>query len=282
MKTPKKPIVSIEWLAKNIDTENLVVLDSTLFKNKTDRDITATPSIPTARYFDLKNDFSDRQSVFPNTIPTKEKFAESCSKLGIANDSLIVIYDQKGIYSSARAWYLFKIMGHQHVFVLNGGFPAWQNFGLPTGLLNHNLGTKTDYKAQFSQNNILTYEDIVEHKPHSNQCIIDARSEGRFKGVEVEPRPELQSGSIPNSFNLPYTEVLENGYFKSSKKLHQLFNSLDLDEKKLVFTCGSGVTACILLLASELVLENPKSIYDGSWTEYATKQQLFTTKKSPN
>ena len=276
MNHPISPLVSVSWLEENSKNKRLIILDASMRGDIEGQPFSMIPSIPNALHFDLKNDFSNHSTPFPNTIPTEKQFSASCEKLGIRNDSIIVIYDNKGIYTSPRAWWLFKTMGHQNVSVLNGGFPAWKANDLPVGNLEINSKANSTYKTSYLATNVSFYKDVVRFSENNDVCILDARSAGRFSGIDEEPRPELKSGAIPNSINLPYTAVLENGFYKSNDDLLSLFRQLNIENKKLIFSCGSGVTACIILLAAELVLKNAKSVYDGSWTEWATLQKLFT------
>lgn len=259
------PIVSAEWLNKHIKDDDLVILDAS-------QKITAdNVAITGARYFDIKIEFS-AESEFPNTFPSVEQFETGCQKLGIDKDNKIVIYDNKGVFSSPRVWWMFKTMGHQNVAVLDGGLPDW---------LANGFETETGFDSEFEQGDFITNFDAVHVKDYDFVCeninnqkelLIDARSTGRFDGTAPELREGLRSGNIPNSINIPYTEVLENGKFKSVAQLNEVFADLKAAKKPFVFTCGSGITACIILLASELVMEHSSSVYDGSWTEFAILQ----------
>ena len=222
-----------------------------------------------ARHFDLKNEFNDVSSKLPNTLPGPKQFENSCRKLGINNSSKIVVYDNLGIYLSPRVWWMFNALGHQNIAVLNGGLPEWISQGNETVQQVENNITRGDFEAKFHPEMVKDYDFVLSNVTLKESVLIDARSAGRFKGIAPEPREGLQSGNIPGSLNLPYTEVLENGKFKSREELSEIFNNLKIDEKALIFSCGSGVTACIILLASELVSKNDKSVYDGSWTEWA-------------
>lgn len=269
-------LVSVEWLYQNLNNQDLIVLDTSLattIEGKTSELQLST--IPNARYFDLKGKFSNTNSPFPNTVPSAEQFELEAQKLGINQNSKIVVFDNRGVYSSPRVWWLFKTMGHEQISVLDGGLPEWLKNEFPTEIRetkNYELG---NFKANFQKGFIKSYEDIVENIHHQNFTIIDARSEGRFKGAEPEPRKHLKSGHIPNSINIPYTSVLEDGKFKSKEKLQELFKNKELNDQDLVFSCGSGLTACIVMLANELVDSNKKLLFDGSWTEWAERQGLI-------
>ena len=163
-------------------------------------------------------------------------------------------------------------MGHEQIAVLDGGLPAWHQAGFETTTIQTNTYGKGNFKAYFNKQQVRDI-NFIKNNIHSNNAkVIDARSSGRFNGTAPEPRKGLPSGHIPNSLSLPFTEVLEDGHFKAKEELITIFNHLPIKNQSVVYSCGSGVTACILYLASEIVEENTaqKSIYDGSWTEWAT------------
>ena len=270
-----KELVSIAWLKENLHKKGLILLDSSLTKtvdgkNSEFKDLT----IPTARYFDLKVNFSDINSPFPNTIPSKEQFERECRKLGINNSSEIVIFDNLGIYSSPRAWWMFKTMGHNKVSVLDGGLNEWIKRKLPTEKRTHKTYEDGDFEATPNEDYVVNYAVIKQNTDRQTFTLIDARSKGRFNGTENEPRKELKSGNIKNSINIPYKDVLSDGKYKSKEALKKLFEKKCNYNDKLVFSCGSGLTACIVLLACEIGFKKSKFVYDGSWTEWAEKNNL--------
>lgn len=274
-----QPIVTAQWLKSNLENPEIVILDASMDNHKTLDQIKFPNSfIKFARNFDLKNDFINQNASFPNTHPDPETFTIACQKLGINKSSKIVCYDNLGIYTSPRAWWLLKSMGHENVAVLDGGLNEWMQNNYP----NQNSHSKSDILGDFSANflkeKIIDINQIEQNITSSKFDLIDARSNGRFCGIAPEPRVGLKSGHIPNSINLPYTKVLENGKMKSIPQLQKIFEDLNLKNNKLVFTCGSGITACIILLAAELVSNNEKALYDGSWTEWAlSKPSLINT-----
>lgn len=266
----KKPLISSQWLFENLNHPDLIILDASQ-KVITSTNVNPNENIRItgARYFDLKNNFSDKSADLPNTLPNASQFELECQKLGINEHSLIVVYDNLGIYSSPRVWWMLKIMGHKNVAVLNGGLPDWIEADHSTEKIEVKEYSKGDFTARLIPENIKDYTFIKSNLNNPNNLVIDARSEGRFNGTAPEPRPGLRSGSIPNSFNIPFGDVLENGQYKSKVELTKIFSELNPENKKLVYSCGSGLTACILLLASEIVLSNKTAVYDGSWTEWA-------------
>ena len=258
-----KAIVSTAWLKENLDHPKLVILYSNLGDQE-------TPNyIPNSRLFDIKNTFSNLESEFPNTFPIATSFQEKCQEIGIHNDSVIVVYDARNTFSSPRVWWLFKTMGHQNVAVLNGGLQAWKNKSYPTTKTLVFAHKKGDFFANLKPQSVKNIDFIQQNLTTQQSLIIDARSADRFNGLVPEARKGLRSGHIPNSINIPYQKVLSDGKFKSVAELKEIFKNIP-EHKPLVFSCGSGVTACVVLLAAQQVIENKMAIYDGSWTEWGT------------
>ena len=278
MKNPIFPLVSISWLKNNLEHPNLIILDTTI-KKVTSDDKTAVTNkiIPGARFFDIKGMFSDKETNIPNMLPSPEVFEQGCRRLGIQQDSQIVVYDQLGIYSGPRVWWMFKAMGFHNVAVVDGGLPAWIDANYPLEDLNSYADIpyeKGNFKAAFKPNSVVSQEDVYAIMHNPDVLILDARSYGRFIGTEPEPRNDLKSGHIPGSISLPYTEVLADGKMKSVEELKIIFTALDLGNKKLIFSCGSGITACIILLAAEIAGYSNLSVYDGSWSEWGLIEGL--------
>jgi thiosulfate/3-mercaptopyruvate sulfurtransferase len=267
----EKPLVSCEWLSENMNLEDLIILDASPLNTATgNRTKFENKVIPGARYFDLKNVFSESDCPFPNTFPTIEQFEHECQEIGINNSSKIVIYDNIGIYTSPRVWWMFKTMGHEDVAVLDGGLSDWILANYETQTSHSKADEKGDFTCKLASDKIVDIDFIDANISRQDHLVIDARSEGRFNGIIKEPRPGLRSGHIPNSLNIPFESLLKDGSYKSEAELTRIFQDIGIDERPLSFSCGSGVTACILLLAAELVLKNNTSIYDGSWTEWAS------------
>ena len=261
-----KSLVTVKWLNEHLDDQNLVILDGTINKVISNQSL----KIKNARFFDIKQKFSDTKASFPNTLPTQKQFETETRQLGIDNSSAIVVYDDRGIYSSARVWWLFHLFGFENIAVLDGGFPLWnkRNFEIePYDSQSFNFG---NFNAKFDSDKLIKFEEIIHLQTNDNYQIIDVRSEERFLEKIDEPREGLRRGKIPNSINLPYEYILENGKLKSKKELIDIFKVLNFKNKTLIFSCGSGVTACIAALAANLIGINNYMIYDGSWTEYGT------------
>ena len=264
------PLTSSQWLFENLNHPDIIILDASQ-KSITEKKVNSNKNlrIKGARYFDLKNNFSDKAATLPNTFPNATQFEAECQKLGINDSSLIVVYDNLGIYSSPRVWWMLKSMGHKNVAVLNGGLPDWINNEYPIEEVKQQQYELGNFKAQLNSDNVKDYNYIKANTKTKQALVLDARSEDRFNGTAPEPREGLRSGSIPNSLNIPFGDVLENGKFKPEEEIKAIFSKINPENKELVYSCGSGLTACIILLAGELILPNTTAVYDGSWTEWA-------------
>ncbi|NRT12841.1 sulfurtransferase [Flavobacterium sp. 14A] len=269
----KTPIVSIKWLVSNLADPRLIILDASQQLNQAQLASQFIGiQIKGARFFDMKNDFSDTTNPLPNTLPTADQFTAAAQQLGINSNSKLVIYDSLGIYSSPRAWWLFTIMGHEDVWVLDGGLPAYAKENLPLETSENRVYEKGNFESKFKPNFFKTKEQILENIQTKEATVIDARSNDRFLGETQEPRAGLRSGHIPGSINIPYTTVLRDGHFLSKE---ELLTVLPQHNKPIYFSCGSGVTACIDLMAYEIVGDNnSKAVYDGSWTEWGQIKSL--------
>ncbi|GAA4272220.1 sulfurtransferase [Aquimarina gracilis] len=264
------PLVTISWLYDRIDHPDLIILDATIKKVTSKAGENASNiKIKNSRFFDIKKSFSDKNTDLPNMLPSEKDFEEACRKLGINANHKIVIYDKLGIYSSPRVWWMFKAMGHQQVAVLDGGLPEWQKANLPcedeTNLIEYTSG---NFRAVYNPKLVINSEDILSAIHRKDILILDARSPGRFTAQEPEPRDDLKGGHIPNSMNLHYAQVLKDSKMLPIDTLKEILADFNIENKKLIFTCGSGITACIIMLAANLAGYKNVSIYDGSWSEW--------------
>lgn len=270
-------VVDADWLYEHYQDNNVVLLDSTSIES-----VFGTISkyqhsvIPQSYYIDVEKVFSDTQSPYPHMLISAERFQQHCRALGINDNTAVIIYDAYGIFSSPRIWWMFVVMGHNNVAVLDGGLPAWIDKGYPTISAHKQSTFIGNFSAQLQPQRVKTYEAIVANVDNPTFVIADARAQGRFDGIDPEPRPWLQSGHIPHSYCLPFTEVTDKGYFKSPEALNRLFIEIRAANQPVVFSCGSGITAAIIYLASQLIGIDDVALYDGAWTEWATRQALFT------
>ncbi|ALC05796.1 hypothetical protein CDES_06910 [Corynebacterium deserti GIMN1.010] len=259
---PQGPVVSVDWLAEHLHDDNLVVLAASMG----DADVARERGIPGAFLADLEADFSDPTAALPHTVPTNlQGLLES---YGISTDTTVVVYDLHGLMVSPRVWWLLKVAGLENIGVLNGGFPAWIQRGLDTTRLSTPTGGgRIDAEPQPG---LLVGADGVERAlARSSRAVVDARSAGRFSGVDGEPRPGLRRGSIPGSVNVPFSEVADSaGLVKSPEELRGLLFTRTEGAKSLVFSCGSGVTACVDAYAAVIAGYDDVVVYDGSWADW--------------
>ena len=267
-------LVTVDWLNSNLNSENIVLLDATIPKAGSDSSLITSECIPTTLFFDLKKVFSKQDSNYPNTVPSIEQFEENVQLLGVNSDTTVIIYDQHGVYSSPRAWWLFKLMGHTNVFVLDGGLKAWHANGFETILTYSQPKSKGNFKVNYNSKLFKAKNQLLEDINNSKSITLDARSPKRFFAHEEEPRIGLRSGHIPNSKNLHYSTLTENNCLKSRSELKIIFNALSIQNKSIIYSCGSGITACILALAGNEIGYNDFSIYDGSWSEWGALNEL--------
>ena len=264
------PLVTVDWLYSNLNLPNLLVLDGSMKQVNSDSHEESNIQITNALFFDIKNTFSNINAEFPNTVPSVEQFTDDAQKLGINEDSVLIVYDDKGIYSSARVWWLFKAFGFTNIAVLDGGLPQWNASNYKTETKKNRAVPKGNFEGKYNSKYFRFFKDILEIQDDTSCLILDARSTTRFKGEIEEPRTGLRSGNIPNSKNLPYTYLFDGYCLKPKNELKLIFKTLMEQQDKLIFSCGSGITACILALAADSIGINNLSVYDGSWTEYGS------------
>ncbi|PWJ36151.1 3-mercaptopyruvate sulfurtransferase [Sediminitomix flava] len=264
------PIVSVEWLSEHLEHPNLILLDATIPKPGSKEKYIPTEVIGTAQFFDINNAFSDKSSSLPHTMPSVAQFEEEAQKLGINQDSWVVVYDALGTYSSPRAWWMFKAMGFSNVSVLDGGLPTWKAKNFPTKSYEKNEA-KGDFKAVLKEELIKDKNAVLTALEDEAKSILDARSAGRFDGTAPEPRVGLRSGHMPNAKSLPFTDLQLEGQMKTKEDLKSIFNDKKV-EQEMIFSCGSGVTACILALGATIAGYDKLSVYDGSWSEWGQEE----------
>lgn len=272
-----KTLVSTDWLAKHLRDPDLRVLDASWYLPAMNRDAKAeyvASHIPGARFFDI-DEISDQRSSLPHMAPPPEKFISRMRAMGVGDGHQVVVYDGAGIFSAARVWWTFRLMGKTDVAVLDGGFPKWQAEGrevedMPPVIRDRHMTVSR-------QNQLVKDVTQVAHAAKLGEAeILDARAAPRFRGEAPEPRAGLRSGHIPGSKNIPFGEVLNpDGTMKSPTALKQVFEAAGVDLKKPAITsCGSGVTAAVLSLALDRMGHRNHSLYDGSWAEWGMYDDL--------
>ena len=269
-------IVCIDWLKQHLNDPQVVVLDATMKKMPDGTPIEPSPIvIQGAKEFNFDTQICDQHSELPHMLPSPEQFESAVRDLGINQDSIVIAYDAMGVFSSPRAWWMFKVFGHQNVAILNGGLPKWTAAGLEIDESFTQPATSGDFTASFNPEMVYSMDEVLTAINDSAIQVIDARSKGRFDGTEPEPREGLRGGHIPSSTCLPFNELIDDHQFKSKKAICDLLSGVvDSDAKRLVFSCGSGVTASVLALAADEVGYKNLTVYDGSWSEWGAKEDL--------
>jgi thiosulfate/3-mercaptopyruvate sulfurtransferase len=267
-----RPLVTTEWLAGELGKPDLVVFDATKYLPNEPKDGKAEflrAHIPGARYFDI-DQIADPDTELPHMVPTPGRFAKLMSQLGVGNTSRIVFYDQKGLASAARGWWLMGLFGHDDAAVLDGGLPKWLSESRPIGDGEPAAPTAADFRPDYRAGQLRGIGDLLRNVLTRNEQVVDARAAGRFTGAVPEPRAGMRSGHIPGSISLPYTELLHaDGTFRPAGEVRGRFEAAGVDgSRPLVTSCGSGVTACILTLGLRVAGFPEGAVYDGSWTEW--------------
>jgi len=269
-----KHLVSTDWLEKNI--ENVRVLDGSWHLPNSNRNASNefhSKHIKNSNFFDIDKN-SNHQSTLPHMLPNKLDWENIMSKLGVKNSDHVVIYDNSDVISSCRVWYTFLYFNHDPdlVSVLDGGFKKWLTEKRYT-TKDIKKFPKSTYIAYENENLVKNKDQIVINIKDKSFELVDARGKSRFLGLQAETRKELKSGNIEGSKNIPYTELINNDRtFKKKSELISIFekNKVDLN-KKIAFTCGSGITACVLGLTNSIISGKKPVVYDGSWAEYGIK-----------
>jgi len=265
------PLVSTEWLAEHLNAPDVVVLDASMYLPNAGRDANAeyrSEHIPGAVRFDI-DDISDPNSDLPHTLPAPHVFSSKMRKLGVGDGQTVVIYDSAGFYSAPRAWWMFKVMGAEQVYILNGGLPKWKAEGRPV-----EDGTVTrperHFTARFNHGAVADFADVRQMIKDRSRQILDARPAARFKAEVPEPREGLRGGHMPGALNTPSTGFTAgDGTFLAPDRLKAIFDDAGVDlEKPITTSCGSGVTAAVITLALTLLGHKDHTLYDGSWTEW--------------
>ena len=272
-----KSLVSTSWLAAHLKDPDLRLLDGSWYlpdMQRNGREDYDHGHIPGARFFDI-DEISDHRSELPHMVPPVEKFMSRVRAMGVGNGHQIVVYDGAGLFSAARVWWLFQLMGQKDIAVLDGGWPKWQAEGHPTEDMPPLI--RDQHMTVRRQNQLV--RDVTQVSAASklgHYEIIDARAPARFEGTAPEPRAGLRSGHISGSRNVYYRDLLKaDQTMKLPDQLRQVFVDAGVDlAKPAITSCGSGVTAAILNLALQRIGKTNHSLYDGSWSEWGMSPTL--------
>ncbi|HZY63348.1 MAG TPA: 3-mercaptopyruvate sulfurtransferase [Edaphobacter sp.] len=274
-------LVTPSWLAGRLHDSRTVILDATL------PPVGVTPPvdtraryekqhIPGAIFFDI-DELSDRGTSLPHMLPDAEEFSRKMSAMGIGDGMDIVIYEQEGVFSAPRAWWMLRTFGAERVYLLDGGLRAWVEAGFPTesGSVQR---AAARFEAKLNRAAVRDFSEVQKIIEERGQ-ILDARSAGRFSGEMPEPRAGISSGHMPGAISVPFTELAEGGRMKQAEKLQEIFAEKGVDmQRPITTTCGSGVTAAVVALGLEIAGARNVSLYDGSWAEYAQKPEAVIEK----
>jgi thiosulfate/3-mercaptopyruvate sulfurtransferase len=266
-----KTLVSTDWLAAHLKDPDLRILDATMYLPNVPRDAKAeyeSAHIPGARFFDI-DDVADHRSDLPHMVPPIEKFMSRMRAMGVGDGHQVVVYDGHGLFSAARVWWLFKLMGQDNIAVLDGGLPKWIAEGhatedMPPVIRDRHMTVRRQNQMVKDVTQVSSASKLGDYD------IIDARAPGRFRGDAPEPREGLRAGHIPNSKNVHYETLLnDDSTMKSPDELRSVFEAAGADlSKPVITTCGSGVTAAIINLALTRMGNTDHALYDGSWAEW--------------
>ncbi|MEB7536801.1 3-mercaptopyruvate sulfurtransferase [Pantoea anthophila] len=270
--------VSADWLQEHYDDERLQVLDARMLPPGMEavRDIQAeylAGHLPDAPYFDIEA-LSDHTSPYPHMLPRAERFAVAMRELGVSSDKHLVVYDEGNLFSAPRAWWMLKTFGVAQVSILAGGLQGWKaaGFALETGEVSLPEG---EFEAQADESRVKRLTDVLLISHEGGAQIVDARAANRFNAEVDEPRPGLHRGHIPNSLNVPWNSLVEQGELKPEAAMRQLFADAGVDTSKpVVASCGSGVTAVVVILALTALGARDVTLYDGSWGEWGSRDDL--------
>jgi thiosulfate/3-mercaptopyruvate sulfurtransferase len=267
-------LVTTEWLEAHLDSPDIAIIDASWHLPSAKRDAKAefeAGHIPGAQFFDI-DELSDTATSLPHMLPSPEKFSSRMRKLGIGDGKRVIAYDAAGLFSAARAWWMFKVFGHGDVAVLDGGLPKWKAENRPLEDGPARKPQERHFTARHQSMMVRDQKEVAAAIKSGTAQVADARSGPRFRGEEAEPRPGVRAGHMPDARNVHYASLLKpDGTLKSPAEIEAVFRSAGIDLTKPVITsCGSGITAAILSLGLTLIGARDQALYDGSWTEWGS------------
>lgn len=273
-------LISTDALAEKMKNGNLAIVDGSWYlpqHNRQGFEEYLAHHIPGAVFFDI-DEISDHSSQLPHMLPPVHTFELHMTRLGIANDMDVVVYDGMGLFSAPRVWWTMRVFGMKNVFILDGGFPKWLKERRPIEKGMPKIAP-VDFVAKFDASLVADHERVASALNDHSAQVVDSRPADRFRGEAPEPREGVASGHMPGSLNLPASELVENGALASHEKIEQAVKKAGIDLAKPVITsCGSGVSAAVLWFALDSIGKPPKALYDGSWTDWGSREDAPVAK----
>ncbi len=271
-------LVSTDWLGEHLDAPDIVVIDASWHLPPAGRnggEEFLEEHIPGALFFDI-DALSDAESSLPHMLPSPEKFASRMRKMGIGDGNRVIAYDSVGLFSAARAWWMFRVMGHHDVAILDGGLPKWKAEARPLETGSPRPRQERHFTARLQTMMVKDKADVLSASGSSSTQIVDARAAARYEGTAPEPREGLRSGHIPGSFNLPFDQLLkDDGTVVDDDAIRNAFAQAGLDVSSPAITsCGSGITAAVLSLGLTIIGAKNHALYDGSWTDWGADKDV--------
>ncbi|MBT3789123.1 MAG: 3-mercaptopyruvate sulfurtransferase [Alphaproteobacteria bacterium] len=270
-------LVSTDWLAEHINAPDVRVVDASWYMPAENRDPAAeydAEHIPGAVRFDI-DEIADTDSDLPHMMPSPEKFSSRMRKAGIGDGNRVVVYDGGMMMAAARAWWMLRTFGHDDVAILDGGFNKWKAEGRPLEDMPP-TPRERHFTARLNSTMIRYADQMLANIDSQKEQVVDARAQARFDGIAPEPRAGLRGGHIPGSVCVPFIDVIDDDKtMLPAADIKEAFTSAGLDLKKpIVATCGSGVSAAMLVFAMHLIGQRQNAVYDGSWTEWGGREDL--------
>ena len=274
----KQSLVNADWLLAHLHDPGLVIFDASWHMPSSARDALnewQTEHIPGARHFDFDGNICDPDSALPHMMPDAALFTREMQALGLNREHRVVVYDTLGMFSSPRVWWMLRAMGFDNAAVLDGGLPAWKAAGYPLENASQSVSFEAgNFVAEPQQDCMADASQVLAALGAQDIAVLDARSVDRFGGAVDEPRPGLRRGHMPGADNLPFTDLFRDGLLKPAEQLEAIFAPLLADKRGAICSCGSGVTACILVFAAYHAGFENLAVYDGSWCEWGLPGDL--------
>ncbi|MCP4492719.1 MAG: 3-mercaptopyruvate sulfurtransferase [Gammaproteobacteria bacterium] len=271
-------LVDVEWLHQHLDDPQLIIFDASWHMPGTQRDAHEEwrdEHIKGAQFFDFDQTICAADTALPHMMPDAETFTTEVQKLGLNEDSVVVVYDSLCMFTAPRVWGMLRAMGFDNCAILDGGLPAWHRAGYDVDRAEEAAASQSgNFVAKPVDGLFCGVEEVSEALQGDTVAVVDARPSPRYRGDVDEPRPGLRRGHMPGASNLPFPDMFENGIMKSKGQLKALLADHFNSDQHSICSCGSGVTACVITFAAHLLGNDNTSVYDGSWSEWGLPGNL--------